>query len=249
MHYYLELQKLINEEAEKLDISAIPSKAEELHRLFDSARDSIVALLVFARKAGVMLEDQYLPITLNSLLRDGDGKRTINTWWNGRLVSIDVDKLDTANASRLALAEQHGVSEQIFLRYEQRIAGQYGTYVHIPCNHRGCSISKNIGFRNPIEMLEAERRASNELWYCHHHREEAFLQEGALPDDLFPVLERISYSPGLTQKNTGAKRDDIQFLESVGLVTVEKVTHGTRLLCYQITLTDDGQRVLDRSMG
>jgi hypothetical protein len=199
------LLEFIDEQARNLDISAIPSKAVELHRLFDNAQDSLVALLVFARKTGVMLEEQCFPITLNSLLRDGDGKRTINAWWNGRLVSIDVDSLDTANASRLALAEQYGVSEQVFLRYEQRIASQYGTYVYVPCNHRGCSMNKNVGFHNPIEMLEAERRAANELWYCHHHREPAFVEDGVLSDEFFPVLERIRHSPGCTQKDTGAK--------------------------------------------
>jgi len=231
--------KFIDEEAEKLDISAFPSKAAELHRLFDNARDSIVALLVFTRKAGVMIEeDQFLPIALNSMVRNKNGKRSVQTWWNGRLVSIDVDSLDTANASRLALAEQYGVSEQVFLRYEKRIADQCGTYVQVSCNHCECSMTKGIGFDTPTAMLEAEHRAATEIWYCHHHRETAFEQDMALSDELLPVLERIGHSSGITQKETGATLNDIRFLASIGLVTVDKD---------QISLTGTGRAMLDQA--
>jgi hypothetical protein len=77
-----------------------------LHCLFDNARDSILELLAFARKTGVLLEDLHHLTILNSLLRDDAGKRTIKTWCHGKLVSIDVDDLGAADAARLALAEQ-----------------------------------------------------------------------------------------------------------------------------------------------
>lgn len=251
--YDRELAKYIDAEAEKLDISDITtSKAAELHRLFDSARDSLLALMIFARRAGVALESGCYPnlsVALNSLFPDEHGKRTVWTQWNGGLVEIDVDKIDTVNASRLALAEQFGVSEQVFLRYERRIKGQYGACVHVPCNHHGCSMTRTIGFSGPAEMVEAERRASKEIWYCHHHREAAFEQEGALSDELLPVLQKIRQTPGLTQKDTGAKRDDILFLDAAGLITVDRITHGTRLLCYRISLTDAGDKALDKLLA
>lgn len=243
---YADLVEFIDEKAEQLDISAVPSKAAELHCLFDNARDSILALLAFARKTGVLLEDLHHLTILNSLLRDDAGKRTIKTWCNGKLVSIDVDDLDAADAARLALAEQCGVSEQELLRFEQRMADPYGACLRVPCNHQGCSMTKAVSFGNPAEMLDAERQTANEIWYCRYHREAAFLQGGIISDEFLPVLERIRQSPGLVQKDTGAKRDDIQFLQSVGLLTVEKVTYGTRLLCYQITLTDEGHAMLDK---
>ena len=60
---YADLAEFIDKKAELLDISAVPSKAAELHCLFDNARDSILALLAFARKTGVLLED-FVPIHL-----------------------------------------------------------------------------------------------------------------------------------------------------------------------------------------
>ena len=107
-------------------------------------------------------------------------------------------------------------------------------------------MTKAVSFGNPAEMLDAERQTAKEIWYCRYHREAAFLQGGIISDEFLPVLERIRQSPGLAQKDTGAKRDDIQFLQSVGLLTVEKVAYGTRLLCYQIALTDEGHAMLDK---
>ncbi|TAL99547.1 MAG: hypothetical protein EPN70_24910 [Paraburkholderia sp.] len=252
---FSDLSKYIDEEVEKLDISSITSSSVELHRLFDNASDALVALVVFARKAGILLNDQCLAYTMNSLLRDEHGKRAVTTWWKGRRVSVDVDNLDDTSAQRHAVAQQYGVSEQTVLRYEKAIAGYSddgayvglgGPHVQMPCNHRGCSTTKPIGFRNPSEMLDAEQRASSELWYCHHHQRAAFSEEKALSDELFPLLERIGSSSGLSQKETGATRSDLSFLDSVGLIHIEKIMDRTRLLRYEITLTADGRKMVER---
>jgi hypothetical protein len=239
-------EKAIQARAEQLDISAIPSKADELHRLFDAAQEAILALLVFAKKVGVELEDpQLVSVALNSLLRNADGKRGVSVMWHGGPVVVDVDQIDTLNASRLALAEQYGVSEQVMLRYEQRIAGGGGPNANVFCNHRGCNMHKSIYFKDPTEMIAAEWRAGSEIWYCRHHCKAAF-EEGALSDELLPVLQRIRVKPGLSKSESGAKSEDLSFLEEVGLISVEKLMHGSRLLCYQISLTDAGQKALDR---
>lgn len=248
--FYPKLSGNIDAEAEKLDVSSISSKTAEMHRLFDNARDSLLALHVFAKKVEVMLDDdQLLLIALNSLLPDGYGKRFVKVWWNGDITSIDIDNLDATNAARLALASQFGVSEQTIIRFEKLKGGAngLGAGIHVPCNHPGCSMSKSIWFKTPVEMNEAEQRASTEIWYCHHHREVAFSDEGALSDELLPVLQRISRSPGLTQTATGAKRDEIAFLEAAGLIRVDQITHGNRLLCYQIFITETGQGILVKS--
>jgi len=176
---------------------------------------------------------------LDSMLRDENGKRS------------DVDNLDLVNATRLAYANQLGVSEQAVIRFEKMgaAAGGFGRFVNLNCNHPGCSMSKGVDFNNPAEMLEAEQRASKEIWYCQHHREIAFSNEGTLSDELLPVLQLIAQSPGLTQKAAGAKRGDIAFLEIVGLVRVDHLNHGNRVLCYQIFLTEAGQGVLDKYLS
>lgn len=235
--------------ADAIDLAAIPSKADEMHRLLDNACDSLVAVLAFCEKIGVTTEDdQVVMIALNSMLRNKDGKRFVDGVWNGKYTPTEVDNLDLVNATRLAYADQIGVSEQDVIRFEKSGAnhGGFGRFVSVHCNHPGCSMSKGIGFNNPAEMLHAEQRASKEIWYCHHHREVAFASEGALADELLPVLHRIAQSPGLTQKATGAKKEELSFLESVGLIRIEQLAHGNRVMCYQIFITESGQGILNK---
>lgn len=247
LHPFAKLSSLIETKSEAIDLAFVPSKTEEMHRLFDNACDSLLALLAFCKKIGVTTEDdQYIMIVLNSMLRDENDKRFVDGLWNGTYTPTDVDNLDLLNATRLAYANQLGVSEQAVIRFEKMRAdaGGFSRFINVHCNHPGCSMSKGVGFNNPAEMLEAERRASKEIWYCHHHREIAFLNEGAISDELLPVLLRIVQSPGLTQKATGAKREDIAFLETTGLVRVDQIRHGNRTLCYQIAITEAGQEFL-----
>lgn len=242
--------KQIEDLAEAIDLASIPSKADEMHRLLDDACNALIAVMAFSKKIGVAtVDDQQSMLVLNSMLRNEAGKRFVDGGANGTYMPTDVDNLDLVNATRLAYANQLGVSEQAVIRFEKAgaDAGGFGRFVSVECNHPGCSMWKGLRFHDPAEMLKAEQRASMEIWYCHLHRESAFSDEGALSDEFLPVLRRIARSPGLTQKATGAKKDEIEFLETVGLVRVDQLTHGKRVLCYQISLTEAGQGVLDRS--
>lgn len=247
-----EIRKLIEARSEAIDIASVSSKAEEMHRLLDNARDSLIALLAFCLKIGVTTKsDQNVVVVLNAMLRDEMGKRFVDAVWDGRYTPTDVDHLDLVNASRLGCAKQFGVSEQTVIRFEKMKAGNDSLlqFVGVHCNHPGCSMSKSIGFENPAEMLEAEQRASKEIWYCKHHRELAFLNERALSDDLLGVLQRIAQSPGLTKKAAGAKKEDIEFLQTAGLIRFDQINQGKRILCYQIFITDEGQSFLSKFLN
>lgn len=255
LHSLTELTNQIEAEADAIDIASTPSKTEEMHRLFDDACNSLIAALVFCKKIGVTTLDGQYPmdghhalLALNSMLRNKDGKRFVQGVRNGNCTPIDVDDLDLVNAVRLAYANHLGVPEQTVIRFEKTGADTYGfeRLIKVHCNHPGCSASKGIGFDNPTEMLKAEQRAAKEIWYCHHHREFAFANEGAISDELLPVLQRIRQSPGLTQKATEAKKEDIVFLEAVGLIRVDQNRHGSRVLHYQIFITKEGRRLLDK---
>lgn len=250
-HYSAHFDEHIDAEAASLDVSLIKNKAKELHRLFDNAKDSLLALMVFARKINVDLcHEDILEMSVRLLLPDENGKRNVLMFWAGRLVEFDVDDLALASnaacIARAALAKEYGVSEQDLIRYEKRRSDISGPMIHVPCNHSGCSMAKSISFHNARQMIEAEQRASSEIWYCNHHRESALKREGAISDEFLEVLDRIKTRPGLTQTESGAKRNDIVFLEESGLIDVEKVTQGDRLLCYRITLTDAGKERLAR---
>lgn len=222
-----------------------------MHRLLDNASNSLVAVLAFAGKLGVVLDGQRNAMfVLNSMLRDEAGKRFVDGVWNGKHAPIDVDHLDLVNAARLAYADQLGVSEQAVIRFEKAKvdANGCGPQVRVHCNHPGCSMSKIDVFKTPVEMIEAEHRASKEIWYCHHHREVAFSNEGAISDELLSALQRIAQSPGLTQKATGVKKEELAFLGAVGLVRIDQVRLGNRVICYQIFITEAGASLLQRTI-
>lgn len=238
----------VETEAASIDITKISNKAAELNRLFGEAEDAIVRLLAFADKLDVIVGDgRELWYALHSLEAREDGNRVVNVMWDGGLKEIPVRSIDDIDASRRAIAESFGVTTQELARYERN---KLGIGVSVECNHAGgCRRSKSLFYGNPADMLRAERQAAQEIWFCVDHRESAFTTEGALADELFPVLQRIKATPGLSQKDTGAKRDDLVFLETIGLIRIEQVRHGGRTLVYSIWLTEAGEGVLSNAVG
>jgi hypothetical protein len=237
---------IIEQQASAINLASIQSRSEEMHRLFDNARESIIALMAFAYRVGVDLPgDQVLEATLSVLVPRTAGRaREVSVQSNGERINIDIDSLDSQGSVRQAVAMQYGVSEQTLLQFERRMSScahgvQAGT-ANVPCNHPACRMTKGVYFSTPAGMIEADRRSINEIWYCHHHREEAFKNEGALADELFVVLQTINQNPGLTQKETGSNREDLAFLESLGLIVVKTVAHRGRVLRYEISLSSSG---------
>ena len=231
-----------------VDVESTSGSAAEMHRLLDNACDSLSAVLTFCHENGVTTEsEKTVMAVLNSMQRDETHKRFVYSVLNGDRVLIDVDNLNRINAARSAYANQLAVSVQDVIRFEKSKAEKSGYGLH--CNHPGCSTSKDISFDNPVEMLQSEERVSIELWYCHRHRKSAFDNEGALSDELLLILQRIAQMPGLTQAATGAKKEDLAFLESVGLIHMGQLANGSRVMCYQISITKDGQEVLSRLLA
>lgn len=251
-HPLAPLNEQLDTLAHSICLESIPCKSAEMHRLLDEAIKNLLALLAYTTKIGVELADEYhLKFLLLRLLRDEDGKRFVDGVRNGKQIPIDVDDLDLLNATRYAYAKQLGVTEQDVIRFESITAGCNG-YIptaKVPCNHPGCNMQKGIPFRDPAEMLQAENCAKQEIWYCHHHRKPAFTSEGILSDETLPLLQLISRSPGLTQTATGARKDDLSFLEETGLIRIEKLTNGNRVMCYQIFITALGQDTLNKSQS
>lgn len=236
--------------AESIDMSKVPSKAAELSLLFNKAEESLLGLLAFARKADVfVVNGRMLEVALYSLAADEHGQRVVQTPWNGQLINIPLDKVDDYAASTRAIADQFSVTTQDVMRYEMSLQSNGGVLgIAIECNHRaGCRRSKSLYFGDPAQMVQAERQASVEVWYCAEHREAAFKADGALADEVYPILLRIKETPGLTQKETGAKREELAFLEAVGLIKVERIGLGGRVLAYQINLSDVGHEALDKA--
>jgi len=236
--------------AESIDLSKVPSKSAELSILFNQAEESLLRLLAFARKADIsMVDGRTLEAALYFLAADENGKRVVQILLSGRPINIPLDMLDDNEASMRAMAEQFGVTTQDVMRYEMSLQSDGGTSgIPIECNHRaGCRRTKLLYFGDPAQMVSVERQASMEVWYCAEHREAAFKSHGALSDEVYPILFRIKETPGLTQKETGAKRDYLAFLEVVGLIKVERMGHSGRVLVYQISLTEAGHGALAKA--
>lgn len=239
---------LVEAAAEKIDLSKIPNKADEMNRLFGEAEYTLVNLLAFAKKSGVIVGDgRVLEYALHTLAAVENENRVVSSMWAGRLADIQVANLDSFEASKRALAERFGVTIQDVARYEQY---PHELGIEVECNHAaGCRRSKSLFYGDPAEMVRAERQSACEVWYCFDHRESAFKSGGALSDEMFPILHRIKAAPGLTQKDTGAKREDLAFLEAIGLVRIDKISHGGRTLVYRICLTEAGGEVLANAVG
>lgn len=237
------MRNRVESETANIDISKIPSKAAEMGRLFSEAEDAIVRLLAFAGKLDVIVGDgRVLWYALHSLEAREDGHRVVNAMWDEGLIEIPVSNIDDIDASRRAIAESFGVTTQELARYERN---KHGIGVEVECNHAGgCRRSKPLFYGDPAAMLRAERQAAQEIWYCADHREIAFVSEGALADEMLPVLQRIKATPGLTQTDTGAKREDLAFLESIGLIKIDKTIRGGRTLVYSICMTEAGDGFL-----
>jgi hypothetical protein len=234
-----QLNELIERRTESIDMDGINSHSEELDKRMTNAYESLINFLVAAKRVCNIDTGVYMR-TLSLLMADNNGNRYIKT----RVDKINVADLDGLREKRKAYALKYGIPEEVVLRFEKARTSPEYSKTSVQCRHPGCSVSKYLGFSNPVEMLEAEEKAESEIWYCHHHREDAFENEGALSDDLIQALQRINDAPGLTISATGAKRDEISFLEIINLIRIEKLNFNNRGAAYRVFITDDGLDVL-----
>lgn len=143
------------------------------------------------------------------------------------------------------LAQVYECDEQAALEFVRRIEDTGGTVrdaqMTVECNYPGCRNEKTIPFKSPDEMLEAKERANNEVWYCHHHRRLAWERHRDLPDYMLDMMAKIKQEPGINMTNVGGSRNELDFLQSIGLIKIEIHTngHGKRIT-YQHFLTEAG---------
>lgn len=237
----LDIFREIDSKSEEIDLSAIGSYSQELHRLMNDACGSLVELAAFCKRIGVSLKGNDLEMhALCSMLPDENGKRFVQGVFGGSWSTIDVDNVDVINAERRAYAEQFGISEEDVLRYEM-MDRTHGPHVGIRCPHADCFRARLIRVSSAADMVRVEKETANERWFCQNHRKEAFSTLGVVSDELVPIMQSIARSPGLALKASGGSKGDIEFLESVGFLRIELVKNGNQIRCYKIFLTEAGQ--------
>ncbi len=232
--------------ADEFDVSTIQSVSSEMNRRFKAAEKAITELLIFAHRMGTDERAwEYMRCALDLILPGQDGERNFPIIWEGNKITVPIDKLDSIRKTKQSIADSFGVSTSDLLLFEVNKDRGVG----VPCNHYGCSVERPIRYVNPADMMKAVRLSAVEIWYCHHHREEAYRTEGALSDIYLPVFERICNSPGISMADLSVKtsemdatisRDAILFLEQNELVAIKRLTHKGKILRYEISLSDTG---------
>lgn len=219
----------------------------EFHRLMDEAQKALEAVEALAVGSGISLDqnNRILGYSLEAFKRDNEGRRFVYTTVIDRMVRIDIDEIHNICSSRLKLAAQYGVSEQDILEFE-RLSLYRKDYFECACNSIGCSVKKTMRFRDPAQMKVAKSRASTEIWFCTAHQISSFMKEGAISDEYVALLSRIKANPGMTLSDTGSSKAAIEFLKEVGLISVGALKLKTRIVGYQIYITEQGERILSR---
>lgn len=236
-----DINQLIQERAKQIDLERIPSKSAEMARRLDALAVALGDVLAFAQALDVEIAyERSFKETYAALTSDSMPKWTITARRNNTVAWFGIEQLDDPSASIKAVAQVHDVSEQQLIAYEERTADGRDAYTEIPCNHAGCRMAKTISFYSPAEMQVADRRAASEIWYCRHHRTEAYRQNGALSDLYLAFLDAIAANPGCNLASTGYKRGDLDFLESIGLVRSEVTNSNSRQFSYRLFLTAAG---------
>lgn len=232
--------------ADGIDISTIQSVASEMDRRFKAAENAITELLVLAYRIDTDKRDwEYMRAALSLILPDDDGTRYFPLIWEGISIKVPVDGLDSIIKTRQAIADNFGVSTRDLLQFEMN----ENKCVGVPCNHPGCSMERQVGVSTPLEMKNAIHRVSLEIWYCHHHREEAFNTDRALSDCYLPLLERVFQQPGISKTDAVTKTSDteasigldhLEFLERCHILKIDRLSHKGKTLRYRLYLGEDG---------
>lgn len=124
----------------------------------------------------------------------------------------------------------------------------HGFSVEVPCKHTGCRMSKGISCATPTQLQFALRSAAQEKWYCHHHKLVTWENERKISSDLLQYLNAMKASPGSNKSKLHCKQRDLDFLRTIGLISVDAVPRGSKI-GYEIELTEQGEQYLDAYAG
>lgn len=182
----------------------------------------------------------YLDLVSALMLRG-----SVDVFYRGEYIAVPLRRLPEWFRDPAAIAaERHQVDDATFRRWaDHELDGSTGM-TFMPCNHQGCRQTRLLTFYDPHEMQTAEVKATSGIWYCHHHRLSAWQSEMALGDDHLAFLQRVYESPGCSRQKLGAKKNDTDFLISIGLLTApERGAHVSRR-ALSFNLTDEGREAV-----
>lgn len=182
----------------------------------------------------------YLDLVSALMLRG-----SVDVFYRGEYIAVPLRRLLEWFRDPAAIAaERHQVDDATFRRWaDHELDGSTGM-TFMPCNHQGCRKTRLLTFYDPHEMQTAEAKASTGIWYCHHHRLSAWRSEMALGDDHLAFLQRVHESPGCSRQKLGAKKNDTDFLISIGLLSASEPGVHTSGRALSFHLTDEGRKTV-----
>ncbi len=118
---------------------------------------------------------------------------------------------------------------------------------NIQCNHPGCRMRRPCAPPDimPSDVATIIKRASSELWYCHHHDRVALHRDGVVSDHIADTLTRMQDAPGSNSTQLGITKIIGKFLESENLATRRVNGRGVGAM-YHWTIADLGVQILSK---
>jgi hypothetical protein len=169
-------------------------------------------------------------------------------WSRNLSFQMDLSDFETWLKNPIAAAAKaYLVDEQTFIRWTKTVAQDDMGNVKVYCNHPKCRMTKILDFDNPKAMHDAEIHSASEIWYCHHHKNAAWENCGAISDELFAILKRAKLSPGCNKTKLNCKNSDLEFLCLIGLMQLKSTLQGSKTISYKCYLTNAGATYLSKS--
>jgi len=146
----------------------------------------------------------------------------------------------------VSAARNFGVEKTAFGQWSD-ISNEQGVGSTVQaCGYPGCQMTKTIIFEDPAQMAAAERSKSSGLWFCHHHRLAAWQKSGVLGDKFVEILAQMNMMPGASRTKLAATKQDMEFLESIGLGRVTQVSKRGATITSKYYATESGVAYLDK---
>lgn len=205
----------------------------------DDSDDSVGRILINREEAAyIITEQEFYSLS----------KEQLSAMYAARSPDQDGADFSDGNFLQTILEKNGGIPLKTFLleRFE-RLKSAAGIYdknsgwarTFSPCNFPGCCAMKSLWFENPDEMQVNELMAMTDVRYCTEHKENRS-DANLTSDELLLKLKEIQQSPGQYLDESGMRRSQMNLLESVGWVRVERVYRSGRVFFYRLFLTDDG---------
>jgi len=171
--------------------------------------------------------------------------------WMGNTDTLEIPPQDLPEYSKdpdAYLAKRIGVSiSDLHLWVENNKKG-HANWMSVECAHPDCSCSTTRMIKRLEGMPSGRLYNENEIWYCALHRRDAWRHQGHINRNMVEALVFIANNPATIKTNVlkvGIKQKELDFLESVGLVSVELLANRRNLKKYAISLTHEGLSFLN----